>query len=88
MTAEDIKILGYSKFDTKRFAHWVKFIDLRNHGDTIGRKGRLNLVKYLEGLFGKVGLRWQYQRDHNSVIILRFDQENDLLIFLLKFKRS
>ena len=88
MTASDIRILDYNKFTSKRFSHWVKFMDLRNHTDTVGRKGRLSLIRYLETLFGKIGLRWQYQKDHNSIIILRFDQETDLLIFLLKFKKG
>lgn len=88
MNIDDIKIVSYNRFETKRFSYWIKFMDLRRHDQQLGRKGRLNLIKYLESQFGKVGTRWQYQKDHNNTFILRFDKEQDLLIFLLKFKRS
>lgn len=88
MTIDDIKIVSYNRFETKRFSYWVKFVDQRKHDLQLGRKGRINFVRYLETQFGKVGQRWQYQKDHNNIFILRFDKEQDLLIFLLKYKRS
>jgi hypothetical protein len=85
MTAEDIQVIGYKKFDTKNFSFWVSFIDRRKNIDTLGRKGRKSFITYLESTFGKLGNRWHYQKD-NLKYIIKFDKESDLLIFLMKFK--
>ncbi len=87
MTPEDIRVVGYKKLETKNFSYWVTFLDNRKNSETLGRKGRKTFIKYLESLFGKLGERWQYHKDHNYCIV-KFNQESDLLIFLLKFKRS
>lgn len=88
MTSSDIKIIDYKKINVKRFQHWVTFIDRRNYTDSKGKKGRINFLKYIESLFGNLGIRWCYQKDHNNMFIIKFNEESDLLIFLLKFRKD
>lgn len=86
MTVNDIKVIFYKKLDTKNFSHWVTFRDNRNHRSSKGRKGRLDFIRFFESQFGKLGQRWQYQADFHDIYHIKFNDEKDLLIFLIKFK--
>lgn len=88
MKIDDIEILDYFNVQTKGFTYWVRFRDRRNSKDSKGRKGRLTFIRYLESFYGKIGDRWFYQKENDSTFIVKFNQESDLLIFLLKYKRG
>jgi hypothetical protein len=86
MISDDIEIVNYNKHEGNRFQHWINIIDRRS-SKFQGKKRRREFLQFMESIFGPVGNKWTYQSlDYNSKI-LRFDQEQDLLIFLLKFKR-
>lgn len=87
MTKDDIRVINYKSGVGKRYGHWVEFMDLRPDSKRLGRSGRLNFIRFLESYYGPIGDRWYYQKLHsNSGIILKFNEEQDLLFFLLRFK--
>ena len=87
MNSDNIKIVNYYSLNTTRFGHWVRINDYRYGKDSEGRKGRKNFIKFLETFFGPIGQRWQYQKEDNHRYLIKFDQEKDLLFFLLKIKQ-
>ena len=86
MTQDDIRVIRYHRDISRRFGHWVFFQDKRPTRDTIGVRGRKNLIRYLESVFGPLGLRWNYEKTDQVIYILKLDDEKDLVIFLLKYK--
>ena len=87
MNSDHIKVINYYSTKTKRFAHWVRIHDYRPSGSKSGRRGKKDFINFVSGLFGLLGERWTYQKESDHSILLKFDQERDLLIFLLKFKQ-
>ena len=87
MNQDDIRIIKYHSLPIKNFNHWVFFQDLRPSRDAKGRKGRKNLIRYLESILGPISQRWQYQHPSDHIYILQLVEEKDLLFFLLKFKQ-
>ena len=86
MNSEDIRIIKHHKDLTKGHGHWIFFQDLRPFEQSKGKKGRKNLIKFIESILGPLDQRWRYQSHHN-VYIIQLEDEKDLLFFLLKFKQ-
>lgn len=86
MTQDDIKVIKYHRGISRRYGHWILFQDKRPNNETIGSRGRKDLIRYLESVFGPLGVKWNYEKAHDFVYILKLDDEKDLLIFLLKYK--
>ena len=87
MNLEDIRVIKYHSNLSKRFGHWVFILDRRPQYQSLGKKGKKSLVGYFESLFGTLGVRWQYSKSDYGFII-KLNDERDLLIFLLKFKKN
>lgn len=87
MNLEDIRVIKYHSNLSKRFGHWIFILDRRPQNQSLGKKGKKSLIKYFESLFGILGVRWQYSKSDYGFII-KLDEERDLLIFLLKFKKN
>jgi hypothetical protein len=85
MNLDDIKIIAYNHTSARRFGYWVRIRDYRS---VTGKKAKKSLVKFLEDSLGPLGQRWQYTRYENGMYEIKFDNEHDLLIFLLKAKGS
>jgi hypothetical protein len=87
MNLEDIRVIKYHSNLSKRFGHWVFILDRRPQYQSLGKKGKKSLIDYFESLFGTLGVRWQYSKSDYGFII-KLNDERDLLIFLLKFKKN
>ena len=87
MILDDIRVVRYYSNLSKRFGNWVFIQDLRSGKSSQGNKGRVNLIRYFESIFGSLGQRWTYQRTDTHTYIIKIDTQEDLLVFLLKFKR-
>lgn len=85
MTLDDIKIISYNRTSAKRFGYWVRIRDYRSIN---GKPARKSLIKFLEHSLGPLGNRWHYSRYENGIYEIKFDDERDLLFFLLKAKRD
>lgn len=86
MTLDDLNLVKYRTLDCQRFSHWVWLQD-RSSGSDSGKTKRKKLRKFIESIVGDLTGRWQYQECDNSIYIIKLDQESDLIIFLLKFKK-
>lgn len=87
MTKDDIRLIKYVSGVGKRYGHWVQLMDLRPDNQRLGKSGRRNFIKFLETLYGPIGDRWHYQKWCGGYyVILKFNEEQDLLFFLLRFK--
>lgn len=86
MITDDIRVIRYHRGISNRFGHWAFFQDKRPTSDTVGTRGRKNLIRYLESVFGPIGVKWNYQKIDHVRYILKLNDEKDLLIFLLKYK--
>jgi hypothetical protein len=49
---------------------------------------RLGLIRFLESSIGPLGERWQYTKYSSDLYEIKFNDEHDLLIFLLKAQRD
>lgn len=78
-------VLDYKSLGTRKFAHWVRIKPNRNFE---GRAGRKQFITYFNSILGPLGEKWEYLREHNNFYILKFNEESNLLFFLLKYKRS
>jgi hypothetical protein len=87
MTFDDLHLAKYQTLDCKRFKHWVWLQD-RSSGLISARQKRKNLRKYIESIIGVLTARWQYQECDDHCYIIKLDDERDLVIFLLKFKKN
>jgi hypothetical protein len=85
MTLDDIKIISYNRTTAKRFGYWVRIKDYRKLDNRMARKG---FIRFIESSLGPLGERWQYTKYNNGTFEIKFDDERDLLIFLLKAKRD
>lgn len=85
MKLEDIKIVNYRHTGARRFGYWVNIRDYRKVDGVYARK---TFVKFLENTLGPLGLKWQYQRYDQGNYVIKFNDEKDLLIFLLKANRD
>ena len=85
MTLNDIKIISYNQTTAKRFGYWVRIKDYRK---LEGRAARKGFIKFLESSLGPLGERWQYTRYTNGNYEIKFNDERDLLIFLLRAQRD
>lgn len=85
MNLDDIKIIAYNRTAARRFGYWVR---IRDYRQTSGKRAKRGLIKFLEDSLGPLGERWQYARYENGMYEIKFDDERDLLIFLLKAKGS
>lgn len=85
MTLDDIKIISYNQTTAKRFGYWVR---IRDYRPVKGRSARQSLIRFLESSLGPLGEKWQYTRYENGMYEIKFNDERDLLIFLLKAKGS
>jgi hypothetical protein len=87
MNIEDVRVIKYHSNLSKRFGHWISILDRRPQYQSLGKKGKKSLISYFESLFGTIGVRWQYSKSDRGFII-KLDNECDLVIFLLKFKKN
>lgn len=85
MTLDDIKIISYNQTTARRFGYWVRIKDYRK---LEGRAARKGFIRFLESSLGPLGERWHYTKYSNSTYEIKFDDERDLLIFLLKARRD
>lgn len=85
MTLDDIKIISYSNTASKRFSYWVR---IRDYRQVDGRYARKSLIKFLESGIGPLGVNWQYSKYDSGLYEIKFNNESDLLIFLLKAKKD
>jgi hypothetical protein len=86
MTKDDIRYVTHKTGLGKRYGYWMEVMDYRPDAERLGYFGRLGFIKYIENLFGPIGIRWQYQKLNHSFII-KFNSEQDLIFFLLKIKQ-
>ena len=85
MTLDDIKIISYNHTSARRFGYWVR---IRDYRQVSGKYARKTLIKFLEASLGPLGERWHYANYDNGIYEIKFNNEQDLLIFLLKAKGS
>jgi hypothetical protein len=85
MKLEDIKILNYKHTGAKKFGYWVNIRDYRKVNGNFARK---TFINFLQQTLGPLGVRWQYQRYSHGEYVIKFNDEKDLLIFLLKANRD
>lgn len=85
MTPFEFTVVNYKPLGTKRFAHWVR---IKPNKSFTGRAGRKEFITYFNSILGPLGEKWEYLKEHNDFYILKFNEENNLLFFLLKYKRS
>jgi hypothetical protein len=79
MNFESIKLIWKKDLGTNRFSNWIYIRILTN----VRKK---ELVKFLETNLGPLGEKWQYQILSGSELILKLNDDRDLLFFLLKLK--
>lgn len=84
MKLNEFRIVSYKNVGTRKFGFWVL---IRDRGKLEGKAARRSLIKFIEASLGPLGNRWQYEKNQRE-IILKFNDERDLLIFLLKAKDS
>jgi len=79
-----ITTLAFNTLKGRRFTHWitVEGEDLLQ-GATRKKKNK-NLVARMESMFGPEGQRWTWTANGSKPII-RFQEEKDLLFWLLKY---
>lgn len=82
MNLKEINTLKYSSYTGRRFTHWLTVEGLVE-GATRKAKNK-NLVAKMESMFGPEGDRWTWTANGNNPII-RFQEEKDLLFWLLKY---
>lgn len=82
MKLDEFRIVNYKDVGTKKFSFWVL---IKDRGKLEGKAARRSLIRFVESSLGPLGNRWQYEKNQRE-IILKFDDERDLLIFLLKAK--
>ena len=85
MTPFEFTVVNYKSLGTRKFAHWVR---IRPHRSFTGRQGRKEFITYFNSILGPLGTKWEYLKEHNDFYILKFNEESNLLFFLLKYKRS
>jgi hypothetical protein len=86
MNPDDFRIIKYHANLSRNFGYWVFVSDRRPQRESDGKRGRKRFIAYFESLFGPLGSRWNYSRDFHGFII-KLNDEKDLLLFLLKFKK-
>jgi len=84
---QDYKLLAYYNFESKKFGHWALIKDFNKKTITSGRRDRSDFIKTIEQSFGKLGTKWHYQKDDSDTFYLKFDDEKDLLMLLLRIHR-
>lgn len=87
MTLDDLNLVKYKTLECRRFAHWVWLQD-RSSGTTSNKHKRRTLRQFIESFIGELSGRWQYQECDNNLYIVKLDNQKDLLVFLLKFKKN
>lgn len=85
MSLDDIRIIACTQTSAKRFGYWVRIKDYRRMA---GSPARRSLVKFFESSIGPIGERWHYSKYHNGLYDIKFNDQQDLLIFLLKATRD
>jgi len=88
MIQENYKIISYQNVGSKRFGHWALIKDYRTPAATLGKQGRLNFIRTMEQSFGKLGIKWQYQKNNSNTFFIKFDSEKDLLLLMLKISKA
>lgn len=84
MKLDELRLIKHKDVGAKRFGYWVVLQDSRKVSGKVGRK---SLINFVEASLGPLGVKWQYELN-NRQIILKLDNESDLLFFLLKVKHS
>lgn len=84
MDFNDIKLIKHSDTSARQFGYWIHFRDRRDKSTSSGRKGRRDLIKFVESKIGPIGSRWQYQKLEQNDYILKLNSQQDFLIFLLR----
>lgn len=84
MNIEDIKIVRYVHTQTKKFNFWV---EIKDYSKAHGKTARKNLIKFFEQGLGPLGEKWQYACYDPGSFVIKFDNEKDLLLFLLKAQK-
>lgn len=85
MTPFEFTVLEYKSLGTRKFAHWVK---IKPNKHFLGKNGRKEFINFFSNILGPLGTKWEYLKEHNNFYILKFNEESNLLFFLLKYKRS
>jgi hypothetical protein len=70
----------------QRFRFWLMLRSERT--SIITKHDRKNFISFAESFLGPIGKRWQYQRYDIGRFILKIDNEQDAVFFLLKFKST
>lgn len=83
MTLDDIKLISYNRTSARRFGYWVRIKDYRQ---LKGKAAKKDLINFLESSLGPLGEKWHYSKYNDGTYEIKFDNEHDLLIFLLKAK--
>jgi hypothetical protein len=79
-----VRVEKYFRADAVNYNHWVVLAaDL-----SVDKSKRRLFIKFVETLFGRIGERWHYQRIDFGRFILKFQNELDAVIFLMKFSRK
>lgn len=86
MTFDDVRLIKHQVTGARRFGYWVHFRDQRPSSNSNGRRGKLSIINFVESAFGPLGSRWQYQRFDTNNYILKLNNEQDLLMLILRFK--
>lgn len=86
MNFEDIRLIKQKNTGAKKFGYWVQFKDQRPSHHSVGNRGRINLIRFIESCLGPIGQRWQYQKLDQGDYILKLNSEHDLLIFMLRIR--
>lgn len=82
MNLKEINTLQYKSYEGRRFTYWLTVEGLLE-GNTRKIKNK-NLVARMESMFGPEGDRWIWTANGERPII-RFQEEKDLLFWLLKY---
>ena len=80
----DYKVVRYHSTKAKRYAFWLT-VSSQEYQNRIARK---TFIDFVETNLGPLGNRWQYQKVSSTRFILKLCEEQDALLFLLKFKKD
>ena len=81
---KDYRVVRYHSTKAKKYSFWLTVSSIE-HCDRVARK---TFIDFVENNLGPIGNRWQYQKISSTRFILKLCEEQDALLFLLKFKKD
>jgi hypothetical protein len=81
---KDYKVVRYHSTKAKKYSFWLTVSSIE-YCDRVARK---TFIDFVENNLGPIGNRWQYQKISSTRFILKLCEEQDALLFLLKFKKD